>query len=99
MELLERNIDVIILQEEEGSTLRGHNDKLSLEDVVSNGNFIETLKLLAKYDGKIHDHLNIKVQSEHKKNPNKKSLKGRGSKITFWSNKSPEKLIHLIGDK
>ena len=59
-------------------------------------NFLETLILLTKYDGKIHDHLK-KVQSEHKKSHNKKGPKGHGPKITFMSNKSQEKLIHIIG--
>ena len=56
-EIMERIIDVIILLGKQGSAFRGHDEKLSLDNTVNNGNFLETLKLLAKYDEKIGTHL------------------------------------------
>ena len=95
-EIVERIIDVIFLLGKQGSSIRGHNEKLSLEAAVNNGNFLETLKLLAKYDNKIHEHL-LKVESEQSKCRGEKGPTGRGSKITFLSNKTQEKRI--IGEQ
>ena len=67
-EIVERIIDVIFLLGKQGSSIRGHNEKLSLEAAVNNGNFLETLKLLAKYDSKIHEHF-LKVESEQSEMP------------------------------
>ena len=89
-EIVERIIDVIFLLGKQGSSIRGHNEKLSLEAAVNNGNFLETLKLLAKYDSKIHEHL-LKVESEQSKCRGEKGPTGRGSKITFLSNKHRKK--------
>ena len=97
-EIVERIIDVIFLLGKQGSSIRGHNEKLSLEAAVNNGNFLETLKLLAKYDSKIHEHL-LKVESEQSKCRGEKGPRGRGSKITFLSNKTQEKLIRIIGEQ
>ena len=62
---------------------------------MNNGNFLETLKLLAKYDSKIHEHL-LKVESEQSKCRGGKGPTGRGSKIILLSNKTQEKLIRFI---
>ena len=81
-EIVERITGVIFLLGKQGSSIRGHNEKLSLEAAVNNGNFLETLKLLAKYDSKIHEH-HLKVESEQSKCRGEKRPTGRGSKITF----------------
>ena len=89
-EIVERIIDVIFLLGKQGSSIRSHNEKLSLEAAVNNGNFLETLKLLAKYDSKIYEYL-LKVESDQSKCSGEKGPRGRGSKITFLSNKTPGK--------
>ena len=98
-DLLERIIDAIFLLGRQGLALRGHDEKLSA--AVNNGNFLELLKLLGKYDSKVGEHLR-KVEKEHKKLKAQKvkgKKRGRGSKITFLSHNSQEKLIKIIGNQ
>ena len=100
-EVLGRIIDVILLLGKQGSAYRGRNERLSLDDAINNGNFLENLKLLAKYDVRIRDHLKkfVFVQKSKKNKKNIKVRKGRGSKILFLSNRSQEKLIRIIGNQ
>ena len=65
----------------------------------NSGNFLKILKLLGKYADKVDEHLR-KVEKEHEKIQAQKGKKrGRGSKITFLSHNSQEKLINVIGDQ
>ena len=96
-ELLERIIDVTLLLGKQGLAFRGHKESLAADIDANNGNFLELLKLLAKYDDKINAHLH-KVEAGQKKSRSQKE-KGRGSKITFLSDKSQNKLIGIIGDQ
>ena len=73
-DLVKRIIDVIFLLGKQGIAFRGHDEKLSLDLAVNNGNFLESLKVLAKYDVKIHNHL-MKVENEQEKS-RKKGRKG-----------------------
>ena len=43
-DLLKRIIDVIIHLGKQGLAFRGHNETLSSDIIVNNGNFLETLK-------------------------------------------------------
>ena len=102
-ELLERIIDVILLLGRQGLAFRGHNENLVLDTDSISGNFLEVLKMLGSYDERIgahlrkvkEDHKHVKIQSQKVK----KKKKGPGSKITFLSNKSQNKLISIIGDQ
>ena len=71
---------------------------------VNTGNFLEILKYLAEYDDVIAAHFE-KVETEHRRLEEKKegSVKGsktrkfgRGSKTTFLSNDSQNKLVDII---
>ena len=57
-DILKRHIDVVLYLERQGLALRGHKEcgGRGGRD-VNEGNFIELLKLLTKYDG-LNDHLN-----------------------------------------
>ena len=102
-ELLERIIDGILLLGRQGLAFRGHDENLVLDTDSNSGNFLEVLKMLGSYDERIsahlrkvkEDHEHVKIQSQKAK----KKKKGRGSKITFLSNNSQNKLISIIGDQ
>ena len=53
---LKRHINVVLYLGRQGLALRGHKECGGRD--VNEGNFIELLKLLAKYDGLLNDHLN-----------------------------------------
>jgi len=55
-DILKRHIDVVLYLGRQGLALRGHKECDGRD--VNEGNFIELLKLLAKYDGLLNDHLN-----------------------------------------
>ena len=102
-ELPERIIDVILLLGRQGLAFRGHDENLVLDTDSNSGNFLEVLKMVGSYDERIGAHLRkVKEDHEHVKiqlQKVKKKRKGRGSKITFLSNKSQNKLISIIGDQ
>lgn len=53
-ELMKRLIDVCCLLAKQELPFRGHNER---EDSVNQGNYIELIKLLSKYDSKLNFHL------------------------------------------
>ena len=86
--LLKHFIDVIVHLWKQGLAFRGHN-----------GNFLETLKLLGKYDNKISQYL-VRYHLHHEALAQKpKGPKGRGSTLKFLSNNSQNKLINIIGEQ
>jgi hypothetical protein len=48
-------VSVVKFSSERGLPFRGQNEEIGS---VNNGNFLETIKLLAKYDASLGDHLN-----------------------------------------
>ena len=73
-ELLERIVDVVFLLGNQGSAFRGDNENMS-DDDSNDGNFLEILQLLGKYDERLDSHLQ-KVKNEHAK-IKKKAKKGK----------------------
>ena len=55
-DILKRHIDVVLYLGRQGLALCGHKECGGRN--VNEGNFIELLKLLAKYGGLLNDHLN-----------------------------------------
>ena len=96
-EVLERILDVIFLLGKQGLAFRGHSENLAADAECNNGNFLQILQLLGKYDEKIDSHLQKVKHDQAKSRAQKK--KGRGSKVTFMSDKSQNKLIRMIGDQ
>ena len=99
-----RIVDTILLLGKQELAFRGHNESLASDTSTNVGNFLETLKFLAKYDEVIDAHIK-KVQAQHeilakKKIGTKKRDKsrrfGRGNKLTFLSNDIQTKLIDII---
>ena len=95
--VMTRVVDSIILLGKQGLSFRGHRESTESE-VLNTGNFLELLKYLSIYDVTIHDHLEkvCKKHEEMRKSQTKK-VKGRGSKLTFLSNKTQENIIDVIG--
>ena len=56
---MKRHIDVVLYLGRQGLALRGYKECGGRD--VNEGNFIELLKLLAKYDGLLNDHLNFTI--------------------------------------
>ena len=98
-ELLERIVDVVFLLGNQGLAFRGDNENMS-DDDSNDGNFLEILQLLGKYDERLDSHLK-KVKNEHVKikKKAKKGKKGRGSKVTFLSKNTQNRLIDIIGNQ
>ena len=92
-EVLERILNVIFLLGKQGLAFRGHSENLAADAECNNGKFLQILQLLGKYDEKIDSHLQ-KVKHDHAKSRAQKK-KGRGSKVTFMSDKSQNKLIRI----
>lgn len=81
-EIIKRIIDVIIFIGKQGISFRGarKNEALYLlHDSNNHGNFLETIKLLAKYYTTLQDHVSeciFKSKKRHEKHPD---TKGRGN--------------------
>ena len=76
---------------------RGHRESL-MQETQNCGNFLELLKLLSQYDTIMKDHLEKVIQSQDKRSPSRElqKVKGRGSKLTFLSNRTQNKIIDII---
>ena len=99
--VMKRIVDATIFLGKQGLSFRGHRESLT-NAFGKNGNFLELLKLMSEYDATTKDHLS-KVTAMHKKVPEqrggKQGAKGRGSKLTFLSKDSQNKLIRIIGEE
>ena len=95
--VMTRVVDSIILLGKQGLSFRGHRESNGSE-VLNTGNFLELLKYLSLHDVTIRDHLEkvCKKHEEMRKSQTKKG-KGRGSKLTFLSNKTQNNVIDVIG--
>ena len=94
-------VDAVILLGRQGLPFRGHRESLS-NPYQNTGNFLELLKFLSPYDSTIKEHLQ-KVTTEQQQLAAKCSEKpgpiGPGSRLTFLSNDSQNKLISVIGSE
>ena len=99
-------VDCVIFLGKQGLAFRGHRESHA-SDLLNAGNFLEVLKLLSSYDVTIRDHFE-KFRKEHEAlalatarsqsgASATKKVKGRGSKITFLSNKTQNNVIDVIG--
>ena len=100
--VMTRIVDCVMFLGKQGLAFRGHRESLASE-LLNTGNFLEVLKLLSAYDITIRDHLE-KVRKQHEAVAvgssswhSTKAVKGRGSKITFLSNKTQNNVIDVIG--
>ena len=81
-ELLERIIDVILLQGRQGLAFRGHDEHLVLDTDSNSGNFLEVLKMLGSCAERIGAHLRkVKVDHEHVKIQSQSQKEEERSKI------------------
>ena len=86
--VMTRVVDSIIYLGKQGLSFRGHRESLGSE-VLNTRNFLELLKYLSVYDITICDHLEkIRHNHEEMRKSQTKKVKGRGSKLTFLSNKT-----------
>lgn len=101
-------VDVIILIGKQGLAFRRYRE--SLANINSNkGNFFTVLEFLSIYDLTIRNHLEkVRQQQELEKSAELKvkgkrnkatKAKGRGSKLTFLSNRTQNNVIDVIGRK
>lgn len=99
-------VDVIILIGKQGLAFRRYRE--SLANINSNnGNFFTVLEFLSIYDLTIRNHLEkVRQQQELEKSAELKvkgkcnkatKAKGRGSKLTFLSNRTQNNVIDVIG--
>lgn len=79
----------------QGLALRGHRESLTATSMTNTGNFLETLKLLCKYDSVLEQHFEKIYISSVKE----KKTRGRGDKLTFLSKDSQNKLVNIIGQE
>ena len=104
--MMKRVVDVIILIGKQGLALRGHRE--SLTNINSKKeNFITVPEFLSIYDPTIRNDLEkVCQQQELEKSPELKvkgkrskatKAKGRGSKLTFLSNRTQNNVIDVIG--
>ncbi|XP_066919235.1 zinc finger MYM-type protein 1-like [Clytia hemisphaerica] len=105
--IMQRIIDTILLLGKQELGFRGHRESLASDPSVNTGNFLELLKYLSVYDDVIAAHLE-KVEQEHQRLERKKEgtekgdkarKLGRGSKVTFLSNDTQNKLIDIISQE
>ena len=98
--VMQRIVDVVMFLGRQGLALRGHRETLMhVHETQNCGNFLELLKLLSQYDNTMKDHLEKVKQSQEKNFPSSEEvpkLKGRGSKLTFLSNRTQNKMIDII---
>ena len=96
--VMKRIVDAVMFLGRQGLALRGHRESL-MHETQNSGNFLELLKLLSQYDTTIKDHLEKVKQSQEKICPSSEEvpkLKGRGSKLTFLSNRTQNKMIDIV---
>ena len=95
--VMTRVVDSIILLGKQGLSFRGHRESIGSE-VLNTGNFLELLKHLSIYDVTIRDHLEkVRKKDKEMRKSQTKKVKGRGSKLTFLSNKTQNNVIDVIG--
>ncbi|CAB3976750.1 Hypothetical predicted protein [Paramuricea clavata] len=98
-------VDTIVLLGKQGLAFRGHCESLTCTNNM--GSFIAVLEFLSIYDATIRDHLE-KVRQQQKsenstgstvkrKGTRVKKARGWGSKLTFLSNRTQNKVIDVIG--
>ena len=56
-EIVKRIIDAILFLGKQGLAFRGHNENMAKNSDLNNGNFLELLQLLAKYDSVTDIHV------------------------------------------
>ena len=96
--VMKRIVDAVMFLGRQGLALRGHRESL-MRETQNSGNFLELLKLLSQHDTTIKDHLEKVKQSQEKICPSSEEvpkLKGRGSKLTFLSNRTQNKMIDIV---
>ena len=99
-EILKRIVDVIVLLGKQGLVFRGHKENMAKDADLNNGNFLELLKLLGKYDSILGSHLKkVRTNQANTKAKGRKKKVGRGSKVTFLSKTIQNKLIDIIGNE
>ena len=89
--LLKRIVDAIIFLSHQGIPLRGHRESFT-DDSANLGNFLEILKYLALYDVTMQKHLCDVKEAQLEQH----GRRGRGSKLTFLSNDTQNKLVSII---
>ena len=92
--VMQRIVDVVMFLGRQGLSLRGHRETIC-DDSINSGNFIEVLKLISHYDTTVNRHL-TDVNERQSKTSSDKEHKGRGSKLTFLSKTTQNKLVSII---
>lgn len=97
-EVMKRLINWILCIGRQGMAYRGdfESTKYFNDDSKNHGNFLEILRTASQQDELLKQHLD-KCAKASQQEPDKKGPKGRGSKITFISKTTINKIIHEIG--
>ena len=93
----QRIVNITMFLGRQGLAYRGHRESL-MQETKNCGNFLELLKLLSQYDTTMKDHLEKVIHCQDKRSPSRElqKVKGRGSKLTFLSNRTQNKIIDTI---
>jgi len=112
-EVVKRIIDVILFLAKQSLAFRGKRNESALnfnmehlKDLdngtginMNRGNFIELVRLLSKYDPVLQNHLVSAEQKSQKQKLENNFKTGRGSRITFLSKNTVNKLLLLMSLK
>lgn len=98
-EIMTRIVDIALLIAKQGLAFRGkrYEAAYNLSDLTSNlnqGNFLEIVKLMEKYDPVLQTHINNSI----KKSLIKQGKTGRGSYVTFLSKTTLNKILNITGN-
>jgi hypothetical protein len=98
-EIMTRIVDIALLIAKQGLAFRGKRNEAAynLSDLTSNlnqGNFLEIVKLVEKYDSVLQTHINNSI----KKSLIKQGKTGRGSYVTFLSKTTLNKILNITGN-
>lgn len=99
-ELVKRIINWILLIGRQGIAYRGHSEAIKYfnDTSINHGNLLEILRTASQQDELLKHHLNKLTTSSSQSVNDEKGPKGRGSKITFLSKSTFNKIIHEIGE-
>ncbi|KAL4141987.1 hypothetical protein QTP88_004520 [Uroleucon formosanum] len=97
--IMTRIVDIVLLIAKQGLAFRGKRNEAaySMSDLTSNlnqGNFLEIVKLVAKYDPVLQTHINNSM----KKSLIKKGKASHGSCVTFLSKTTLNKILNITGN-
>lgn len=98
-EIMTRIVDIALLIAKQGLAFRGkrYEAAYNLSDLISNlnqGNFLEIVKLAAKYDPVLQTHINNSI----KKSLIKQGKTGRGPYVIFLSKTTLNKMLNITGN-